>query len=139
MAFKVFLDVNILLDFVLQRDGYEQGKTIVSWAEQGKIAGFISPTVVQICSYWIAKAYGVDKAKEIMTTLLAFIRTVDTPHETVLTALHSSMNDIEDALLYYTALHHDMTHVISQDRAFQKTALPSLPVVSPTDFIDTIR
>lgn len=139
MAFKVFLDVNTILDFVLKRDGYEPGKTIITWAEEGKINGFVSPTVVQICSYWIAKAYGVKKAKEIMTTLLAFTRTIDTPHEVALAALHSSMNDIEDALQYYTALHHGMTYVISQDRAFRKAALPSLPVISPTDFIQLIN
>ncbi|MGK6352674.1 type II toxin-antitoxin system VapC family toxin [Parapedobacter sp. DT-150] len=139
MAFKGFLDANIILDFALQRERYEQSKTIISWAEQGKIIGFISPTVVQICSYWITKAYRINKAKEIMTTLLAFIHTVDTPHEAVLTALHSSMNDIEDALLYYTALHHDVDYVISQDRAFQQAALPSLPVISPTDFIGVVR
>jgi len=138
MAFKVFLDVNIILDFVLQRDGYKSSKTIITWAEEGKINGFVSPTVVQICSYWIAKAYGVKKAKEIMTTLLAFTRTIDTPHEVVLAALHSSMNDIEDSLQYHTALHHKMTYVISQDKVFQKAALPSLQVVSPTDFIQLI-
>ncbi len=138
MAFKVFLDVNIILDFALQRDGYEPSKTVITWAEEGKIYGFVSPTVVQICSYWIAKAYGVKKAKEIMTTLLAFTRIIDTPHEVVLTALHSSMNDIEDSLQYYTALHHGMTYVISQDKAFQKAALPSLQVVSPANFIKII-
>jgi len=139
MAFKVFLDVNILLDFTLQRDGYAQSKTIITWAEEGIIQGFVSPTVVQICSYWLAKAYGVKKAKEIMTTLLAFARIIDTPHEVVLAALHSSMDDIEDALQYYTALHHGMTYVISQDKAFQKAALPSLPVISAADFIMLIN
>jgi len=139
MAFKVFLDANIVLNFALQREGYEPSKTIITWAEEGKISGFVSPTVVQICSYWIAKAYGIKKAKEIMTTLLAFTRTIDTPHEVVLAALHSSMNNIEDALQYYTALHHGMTYVISQDKAFQKAALPSLQVIFPTDFIQLIN
>ena len=138
MASKVFLDANIVLDFVLQRDGYERAKTIVLWAEHRKIAGFVSPTVVQICAYWIAKAYGVKKTKEIMTALLTFLSTIDTPHEQVLTALHSSMDDIEDALLYYTALHHGLDYIISKDQAFQKAALPSLPVISPMDFIDTV-
>lgn len=135
MAFKVFLDANVILDFVLQREGYEQGKIIISYAEQKKIFAFASPTVIQICSYWIAKAYGLAKTKEIVSTLLSFISTIDTPHEQVLTAIHSSMDDIEDALLYYTALHHRLDYVISQDKGFQKAALPSLPVISPTDLI----
>ena len=136
MASNVFLDANVVLDFTLQRDGYKHAKTIVLWAEQRKIVGFVSPTVVQICSYWIAKAYGIKKTKEIMTTLLTFVSTIDTPHEQVLTALHSSMDDIEDALLYYTALHHGLDYILSRDQIFQKAALPSLPVVAPVDFID---
>lgn len=138
MAFKVFLDANILLDFTLQRAGYEPSKTIVSWAEQYKIAGFVSPTVVQICSYWLTKAYGVEKAKEIMTSMLTFVATIDTPHEQVLAALHSSMKDIEDALLYYTALHHGLDYIISGDQAFQKAAFPSLQVISPMRFIEMV-
>ena len=138
MASKVFLDANVILDFILRRDGYERCKTIVSWTEQGKILSFVSPTVVQICSYWTVKAYGIKRTKEIMTTLLTFIPSIDTPHEQVLTALHSSMDDIEDALLYYTALHHGLDCVISKDQGFQKVALPSLPVISPMDFINMV-
>lgn len=139
MAFKVFLDANVILDFALKRTAYEQGKMIIAWIEGGKITGFVSPTVIQIASYWIAKAYGVAKAKEIITALLASVRTVDTPHEVVLQAFHSSMQDMEDALLYYTALYHGMDYVVSQDRAFQRVALPSLPVISPSGLINLGR
>lgn len=45
------------------------------------------------------------------------------------------MNDIEDAMLYYTALYHKLDFVISSDQAFQAAALPSLPVISPKGFI----
>lgn len=135
MAFKVFLDANLILDFVLQRKGYADGKVIFSHLEQGGFSGFVSPTVVQICSYWLTKAYGQQKTKEIVAALLSNVSVIDTPHEQVLAALHSSMTDIEDAMLYYTALHHRLDFVISNDKRFQKDALPSLPVVSPQDFI----
>ncbi|MGK9117368.1 type II toxin-antitoxin system VapC family toxin [Olivibacter jilunii] len=135
MAFKVLLDVNILLDFVLQRKAYEEGKTIIVWAEQGKIKGYISPSVIQICAYWITKSYGPVKAKEILGSLLSFLDSIEIPHEQVLAAVHSSMTDVEDALLYYTALHHKLDFVISRDQHFQKNSLPSLPVLSPQEFI----
>lgn len=135
MAFKVFLDANLVLDFVLKRERYEEAKAIFRHLEQGGFSGFVSPTVVQISSYWLTKAYGSKKAKEIMAVLLSHVSTIDTPHEQVLAALHSSMTDIEDAMLYYTALHHRLDVVISGDKNFQKVALPSLPVVSPHDFI----
>ncbi len=62
MAFKVFFDANVILDFVLQREGYPQSKALIAAAEQRKIFAFTSPTIVQICSYWTVKAYGVAKA-----------------------------------------------------------------------------
>jgi len=135
MVFKVLLDVNIILDFVLQRMAYQKGKTIISWAEQGKIKAYVSPSVIQICAYWITKAYGVTKSKEILSTLLSFLDSIEIPHEQVLAALHSSMTDVEDALLYYTALHHHLDFVISRDQHFQKNSLPALPVISPQEFI----
>ena len=138
MALKVFFDANIILDFVLQREGYVQSMELIAAAEQKKIFAFTSPSVIQICSYWTAKAYGVAKAKEIMAVILSFIQTIDTPHEQVLAAIHSSMTDIEDALLYYTAIHHRMDMVISRDTSFQQAALPSLPVVPPADLLQTL-
>jgi len=135
MAFKVLLDVNILLDFVLQRTAYEEGKRIIAWAEQGRIKGYVSPSVIQICAYWIAKSYGSAKAKEILSSLLSFLDCIEIPHEQVLASLHSSMTDVEDALLYYTALYHNLDFVISRDRHFQQNSLPALPVLSPQEFI----
>lgn len=135
MVFKVFLDANIILDFVLKRAGYDEGKTIIGWAESGRINGFVSPSVVQICAYWTAKAYGTPKTKEIMAALLAFLTCIDIPHEQVVFALHSFMEDIEDAFQYYTAHHHQLDFVISRDKKFQQSAFPSLPVIAPAEFI----
>ncbi|QNL50956.1 type II toxin-antitoxin system VapC family toxin [Olivibacter sp. SDN3] len=139
MAFKVLLDVNILLDFTLQRTAYQEAKTIITWTEQGTIKGFISPSVVQICAYWIAKSYGSTKAKEILGLLLGFLDSLEISHEQVLAAVHSSMSDVEDALLYYTALHHKLDIIISRDQHFQQSGLPSLPVLSPKEFIAFIQ
>lgn len=136
MVYKVFLDVNLILDFCLKRKNFDQAKAIFVWLEEKRISGYVSPTVVQICGYWTTKAYGVEKAKQILTTLLGIVHVIDTQQEQVLMALHSSMDDIEDALLYYTALHHRLDFVISNDKVFQQSALPSLPVISPSEFME---
>lgn len=135
MAFKVFLDANILLDFTLKRSNYEDAKTIVRWAEEKRISAYVSPTVVQIIAYWMTKAYGSEKTKQLIGALLSFVRTIDTPQERVLMAVHSSMDDIEDALLYYTALHHRLDYILTRDKDFQKSAMVVLPVISPETFI----
>ena len=135
MASKVFIDANILLDFTLKRTGYAEAKQILELAINGKIHAFITPAIVHIIGYWLAKAYGVLKAKEILITLLIDIQIIDISHETTLNALHSKINDIEDALQYYTALHHKLDYFISEDKKLQKESIPVLPVYTAKEFI----
>ncbi len=138
MAFKVFLDANILLDFTLKREEYEQSRQIIELAVDGSIQAFITPSIVHILGYWLTKAYGNAKAKELLLTLMADMTVIDLPHEIVLNALHSKINDIEDALQYYTALHHRLDYFISRDKQLQKQSIPLLPVCTPRELLKEI-
>ena len=135
MASKVFIDANVLLDFLLKRVAFPEAREIVSLVINGKIQGYITPSIVHIVGYWLTKAYGVPKAKELLLILLADIHVIDIPHQVILVALHSKMNDIEDALQYYTAIHHKLDCFISLDKQLQKTGLPNLPIYTPKEFI----
>jgi putative PIN family toxin of toxin-antitoxin system len=135
MASKVFLDANILLDFTLKRDGYDAAKKIIELVVSGQIQAFITPSIVHIVGYWLTKAYGNAKAKELLLTLLADVYVIDINHEITLNALHSKIKDIEDALQYYTALHHKVDYFITQDKDLQKESIPVLPVYTPGEFL----
>lgn len=139
MASKVFIDANILLDFLLKRDDYKEAKQIIELAVEGEIAAFITPSIVHITGYWLTKAYGVTKAKELLLTLLADIAVIDISHEITLVALHSRIKDIEDALQYYTAIHHKLNYFISRDKHLQKEGIPVLPVFTPKEFLKEIK
>lgn len=135
MAFKVFLDANIILDFTLKRDEYEQAKKIVELAVSGDIQAFITPSIVHIVGYWLTKTYGNAKAKELLLTLLVDVTVIDLPHEIAVNALHSKITDIEDALQYYTAIHHKLDYFISRDKQLQKQSIPMLAVYTPDEFL----
>lgn len=138
MASKVFLDANILLDFTLKRDDYKQARTIIALAVNGSIQAFISSSIVHIVGYWLAKVYGHAKAKTILITLLSDVTVIDLPHEIVLNALHSKVTDMEDALQYYTAVHHKLDYFISRDKQLLKQGIPVLPICTPQDFLSEI-
>jgi predicted nucleic acid-binding protein len=135
MASKVFLDANILLDFTLKRDNYDDSKRIIELAVNGQVQAFITPSIVHIVGYWLTKAYGNAKAKELLLTLLADVYVIDISHEITLNALHSKIKDIEDALQYYTAMHHKLDYFITQDKDMQKESIPVLPVYTPEEFL----
>jgi predicted nucleic acid-binding protein len=135
MASKVMLDVNVLLDFMLKREQYEKSKQIMNLIVEDQLKGYITPSIVHIAAYWLAKGYGAAKAKMLLLALLDHVQVIDLDHETSLHALHSRMNDIEDALQYYTAMHHKIDFFISCDKAFRKDAIPALPVYTPDEFL----
>lgn len=135
MASKVFLDANIILDFTLKRSHYNVAKEIIHLVVTGRINAFVTPSIIQICGYWLTKAYGYAKAKELLLALLNDITCIDLPHDKVVNALHSSIKDMEDAIQYYCALHHKIDYFISRDKDLHKLGIPALPVYSPEDFL----
>src|SRR6516225_2021932 len=100
MAFRVFLDANILLDFTLKRSDYSAARQLMEWAVQGRVQAYITPAVVQVIGQRLALAYGAERTKELLLALLAEVQVIDTGHEITVNALHSKMTNMEDALSY---------------------------------------
>jgi len=135
MAFRIFIDANVLLDFSLQRERYDMSKKLIQQIIDGNFQAFITPSIIHTTGYWLTKAYGIDKARAILLELLNFIAVIDCPHQVALNALNSIMNDIEDALQYYTAMHHQLDFFITQDKQLKNAAIPVLPVYYPEEFL----
>jgi predicted nucleic acid-binding protein len=138
MVFKVFADANLLLDFLLKRNNYDTALAIIKKGVEGKIQLFTTPAVMHITAYWTTKAYGNSRAKELLLALLIDVQIIDCDHVTSLVALNSEIDDIEDALQYYTALKHQTEYFISADKKLKKSAIPQLPVYSADEFLSEI-
>ena len=135
MVTRVFLDANIVLDFLLKRKDYDEVRKIMALALEKKIQAFIYPSILHIVSYWLTKAYGSAKSKDLLLLLLADVKIIDANQEVVNLALTSPIDDIEDELQYYTALHHKVDYFVSRDKKFQHQALTLLPVYNLSEFL----
>lgn len=135
MVSKLFFDANILRDFTLKQANFEVAKKLFEYVVNRKFTAFITPSILHIVAYWLAKAYGNEKIKTLLQELLVDIRVIDAPHEIAVMALNSRFGDIGDALQYYTALHHDMNVLVSEDAGLKKAAISSLPVCTIKEFI----
>lgn len=135
MASKVFLDANILLDFTLQRAGFEEAKQIIQKSIAGEVKLTTTPAVLHIISYWLTKAYSSNVAKQVMLTLLTDVHVIDCDHATALMALNSNMDDIEDALQYYAALKFNVAYFVSSDKKLKKAAIPQLPIYTAKELL----
>jgi hypothetical protein len=52
--------------------------------------------------------------------------------------LYSKIKNIEDALQYYTAMHHKIDYFITQDKDLQKESIPTLPIYTPDEFLKEV-
>jgi predicted nucleic acid-binding protein len=135
MAFRIFLDADILLDFTLKRESYAIVRQLMEWVVGGRVQVFITAAVVQDVGRALSGVYGPMQAKELLLALLAEVQVIDAGYEMTVNALHSRMDDISDALSYYTALHHRLDYFITRDNDLLKVAIPVLPVCTPEEFL----
>jgi predicted nucleic acid-binding protein len=135
MAFRVFLDAGVLLDFTLKRERYAAARRLIEWMMEGRVEAYVTPAVIQETARWLKKAYGGGSAKELILALLADVIVIDGGHTVAVSALHSDMGDMDEALSYYTALHHKLDYFITRDEDLPRAAIPVLPVCTPEEFI----
>ena len=136
MAFSVFLDANVVLDYALKRDNYSQVKMLFELEQQSKIKLYMSSSIVHVIGYFLTKFIGSTLAKTTILKLLSVVQIVDGSHDTTLLALQSENPDIEDALQYQIAIKNKMDFFISSDKNFQKYSLLNLPIITVVEATD---
>ncbi len=135
MVSKLFLDANVVLDITLQRQGFIQASRILTAGINGTAKLYTTPAVLHVASYYTKRHYSEAQTKQIFGALLNEVTIIDCSHETALLAIHSSINDVEDALQYYSALAHRLDAFISSDKKLKKLALPVLPVYTAEEWL----
>jgi predicted nucleic acid-binding protein len=135
MAYKIYFDINVLLDLTLQRSNFNEVELIINDIENGFKKGFLTGATIHTLSYFLAKEYEQNKVKELLLNLLSIITVIDPPENIIKKALHANFKDIEDALQVYTALHFNMDIFITSDKKLKKETSTILPILSPSDYI----
>ena len=135
MAYKIYFDVNVLLDYTLQRSSFNDIEKIINNIENGLQKGYITSATIHTISYFLTKEYGHNKVKALLLDLLSFFTVIDAPQDVLNNALHANYNDIEDALQVYTALHYKMDFFLTSDKKLMKASSEILPILTPKEFV----
>ncbi|GAA0878635.1 hypothetical protein GCM10009119_16030 [Algoriphagus jejuensis] len=102
---RIFFDVNTILDFFLERSPNQSVvNSLFEKLDQGKITGFITISVIQTCSYYLAQAKGTQVTKEIVGIICRKFQLIEGTKMDVMSAVESSHDDIEDAIHFFTCL-----------------------------------
>ena len=132
---KVFIDTNILIDFLGEREPfYEAAARIVSRADRKEIELLVSSLSYATASYILMrynpKAIILEKMRKFNT--LCRITNVDAA--VVNEALQSSFSDFEDALQYYSAVDAGATMIITRNK--KDYQLSALPIFTPDEYLN---
>lgn len=133
---RILFDANVLLDFFLERNSQpEKIEKLFALVDDKTIEGFITVSILQIFSYYLTSIKGVEVTKGILEMVILKFQLLEGTHKTVLNALKSDQQEIEDAIHYFIALEHEMDAIVTLDKDFLKLSSPYLPLYSPVDLL----
>jgi hypothetical protein len=138
MAYKIYFDVNALLDLTLLRNNHNDIETVIKEVEKGTLRGFVCGATIHTISYFLIKKYNIDKTKQILLNLLSFISIVDLPKEDIQKALFMNLKDIEDAIQVQTALTYNMDYFLTSDKQLIKASSETMPILNASSFLKRI-
>lgn len=114
---KVFLDANILVAVLCKEYPlYTNAAKLLSLSDKRKFTLYTSPVCLAIAFYFAEKKHGSASAKERILLLIQHLKiSVCGDKEVTATAANKKVNDFEDGLEYYSALHSNCTVIITED------------------------
>ena len=137
---KVFLDTNVWIDFLLERQPrYTLAASILSLAVEGMCNVYISSLTV-VNAHYICH----DRAKMPLKMLLKKIHALkkwvhicDIVSEDIYNSYSNEWEDFEDGVQYYSALRVGADCIITGN--VKDFSLSAIPVSTPSEFLRTIQ
>lgn len=139
---KAFLDTNILLDLLLERNGYEAAAQILQLRDEGKIDLCVSILTMVNVAYVYKKTVGQNAVIPNMKCLSAIVDVLPMDNDTLDHALYVEGKDFEDTMQYLCAVQNHCDAIITRnekDFRFSRGLrdLPEpIPVYSPDAFLN---
>ena len=137
MSRRIFLDTNIILDFLGEREAfYEPVAKIATLAEKGELVMVVSPLSFATVNYLLSKYEGPKIAKEKLRKFKIICELSSINEHTIDKGLNSSFHDFEDFLQYFCATDSDCEIIITRNAKDFKKSL--LPVMTADQFLKSI-
>lgn len=134
MATKLFLDANVLIDVVQNREGFvESASKVLQLGLDGDCDLCASDVTMVTVSFYAKKNRTTEQLYEVMRELRAMIDVVSTGASAIDWALQQGNRDFEDAVQYYAAMRCDAEYIITRnERDYPYTEIPA---ISPVEFL----
>ena len=132
---QIFVDTNILLDYLFERRGfYKNAERLFDYCAMKNIKVNISALSVATIAYLLSKKFRINEVKEQLEILYEFANILPFNKRIIFLAHQSSFKDLEDGFQYFTAKEHHIPLLIT--RNIKDFAVDDLSVLSPQQFLE---
>ena len=138
MIDKLFLDTNIVLDLLGEREPfYESAAKIATLADKGKVNLIVSALSYSTVYYLLSKYEDNEVVKDKLRKFKVIAETSDLTDIIIDKGLSSKFADFEDALQYYCAIKMDCNILITRnEKDFKESAIP---VMTPDEYLKSLK
>jgi len=137
MSKRVFIDTNVMLDFLGERKPfYESIAKIATLGEKEKLTLVVSPISFATVNYFLSKFENSKTAREKLRKFKIISEICSLDEHTIEKGLNSSFKDFEDALQYFSATESECELIITRNGKDFKKSL--LPVMTPNEFLKSL-
>jgi predicted nucleic acid-binding protein len=137
MKKRIFLDTNVMLDFLGERiPFYNSIARVLSFLESNKFTIVVSPISYATVSYFLSKSEGNRIAVEKLRKFKVISDVCIIDEQTIEKGLNSDFSDFEDALQFYNAVESNCDIILTRNAKDFKKA--TLPVMSPDEFLNSL-
>lgn len=133
---KVFVDSDIILDLLAQREPYfEYAAKIFTLIDQQKIKAYTSPLVFANLHYLLKKLTSNTAALKSLRKLKTLINILPVDERIIEQALNSEFNDFEDAIQYFTAIKNGINLLLTRNKVDYKKS--KIAISTSEEFLKT--
>lgn len=134
---KVFLDTNILLDYLLDREeSAEYALQLLLLGNAGVVDLCVADLSISNIAYITRGEIGKEDFFKVMKKLSSCYKIVSVGADAVNRAFDAQWSDFEDSLQYFAAMNADADVIVTRNtKDFAKS---QIPVMTAREFLETI-
>ncbi|NQT24760.1 PIN domain-containing protein [candidate division KSB1 bacterium] len=115
---KLFIDCNILLDWLTDRPPFSQhAEKLLTLIEKNQVEGFVSPLTLSNTYYVLRKQTIKKIANEFLKDSRILFNIIDITKDITIEAIENKFKDFEDDLHYYTAQRNNLNFIITRNKS----------------------
>jgi predicted nucleic acid-binding protein len=139
MGSSYFLDSDVILDFLLDRDPFNfSADEIFEKGYSKEIQIYFSSLTVANIHYLLRSRYGNEGALNKITELVSFCKILPVSEREIFAAMKSGFSDFEDAIQHFTAIQNpEIDGIITRNLSDYRKS--QLPVFTPEVFLSSFK